>query len=81
MSRVVVDVRTINGCVTQLEQLDPEVVPAILACCNHGDCVNLDDMRLLMNEWSCNIDTLVAAIDATIDEHSFLEISGRQYIR
>ena len=75
---IIADVRTINGCVTQLEQLDPEVVPAILAC-NHGDRVTLEDLRLLMKEWSSNLDTLVAAIDATIDEHSFIEISGTQF--
>ncbi|KAK2171973.1 hypothetical protein NP493_1009g01008 [Ridgeia piscesae] len=69
-------VRTINGCVTQLEQLDPEIVPAILAVCHHGDRVTLEDVRLLTQEWTNNVELLVAAIDGTIDERSFIEISG-----
>ena len=73
---VVAGVRTINGCVTQLEQLDPEIVPAILAVCRHGDRVSLEDVRLLTQEWTNNVELLVAAVDGTIDERSFIEVSG-----
>ena len=74
-----IEVRVIHGCVRSLESLDPELVPATVAC--RRDINNraaLEHLRLLRREWSDNVKALVDVIDDLTDANIFISVSGRQ---
>ena len=67
----------IHGCVISLESLDPELVPATVAC--RRDIKNraaLEHLRLLRKEWSDNVKALVDVIDQLTDAKIFITVSG-----
>ena len=71
------EVRVIRSCVTQLERLDPELVPAILACQQHPhDKAGLDHLRLLKREWANSVDGMVNMLDEITDAKAFIKVSG-----
>ena len=73
------EVRVIHGCVRSLESLDPELVPATVAC--RRDINNraaLEHLRLLRREWSDNVKALVDVIDDLTDANIFISVSGKQ---
>ena len=60
-----------------MERLDPELVPATIAC--RSDIHNkgaLEHLRLLKHEWESTVKLLVATIDEIIDAKTFIDVSG-----
>ncbi|XP_064630098.1 uncharacterized protein LOC135488988 isoform X2 [Lineus longissimus] len=72
-------VRIIKTCVKQIEKLDPEILPATLAC--RKDCLDkgaLGHLRLLKREWTSDVESLVSTLDEMMDARIFLEVSERR---
>ena len=74
---VILGVRVIRSCLNHLEQLDPEIVPAVVACKDLDNRAAMEHLRLLKNEWQENMQLLLVAIDRIIDQRSFLVITGQ----
>lgn len=75
---LVLGVRVIRSCISLLEKLDPELVPATIAC--RSDMHNkgaVEHLRLLKKEWTNGTTTLVNCVDDIIDVQDFLTMSGR----
>ena len=58
-------------------RVDPEIIPAIMACSNHKeDQAAIEHLRLLKTEWTRALGVLVQTIDDLIDCKIFIEVSG-----
>lgn len=70
--------RVIRSCVKRLEKLDPEILPATIACRkDYLDKGAVEYLRLLKREWTNEVETLVNNIDDIIDPSMFIEVSGK----
>ena len=72
--------REIRSSVTQLERLDPELLPAVRACAMTDKSQtpgSTQHLKLLKREWTINVDLLIDNIDDVIDWQQFLEVSGK----
>lgn len=66
-----------RGCLRHLSSLDPELVPAITACCRHlGDEAAVQHLKLLKDEWFKTVQLLVANIDDMLDVNEFISVAG-----
>ena len=75
---ILVGVRDIRSCATQLEQLDPELVPACIACYkNRSNKVAVEHLRLLKKEWVNNVQAMMETIDELTDAKLFIQMSGK----
>ena len=71
------EVRTINNCLSVLDHIDPELIPAIRACrSSPGDQAAIEHLRLMKNEWISSLNVLVHTVDELVDGQMFIEISG-----
>ena len=67
-----------RGCLQQLERLDPELVPATLACRQSPeDQAARRHLRMLKVEWCRSLQLMLAAVDDVIDKVAFIRIAGR----
>ena len=61
----------------QLEQLLPEVIPAVSGVVSHrGNVAAIRQLKMLVQEWGKETATLVTALDSMTDPVFFLQISG-----
>ena len=74
---LILGVRVIRSCLQHLEQLDPEIVPAIFACKGLDNRAAMEHMRLLKTEWQENMQLLVTAIDRIMDQGLFLRVTSK----
>ncbi|XP_064615581.1 catenin alpha-2-like [Liolophura sinensis] len=75
-------VRRIRLCIHRLEQLDPEVVPAAVACLKSGgDRQAIQHMRLLKEEWRHEFEELLQVLDDMTDPRIFMDVSEEQLVQ
>lgn len=77
----VAGVNIIRNCVQRLELLDPEITPAVTALSqNPGDRGVTKHLKLLMKEWTFELNNLVRVIDEMIDPKMFILVSGKCFL-
>lgn len=72
------EVCAVRFSVHRLEQLDPVVLPAVLSAARRPVNVQaVRQLKLLVQEWTKEMDALIQALDSMTDPGIFLYISGR----
>jgi hypothetical protein len=75
-----IGVRIIRTCVCHLERLDPDIVPAALCMAKDQlDKMAVRHVKLLMKEWSFELNTLIQVLDEMTDPQIFLGVSGKYF--
>ncbi|KAK7479365.1 hypothetical protein BaRGS_00029443, partial [Batillaria attramentaria] len=72
-------VRSVKLAVSRLEQLHPEVVPAlrtVVRC--HSNVVAVRQLKGLVQEWESEMDTLVQGLDSMTDPAVFLQVTEQR---
>ena len=73
-------VRVIKGSVSRLEKIDPEVVPVTTTLARSPqDKVTVRRLKLLMKEWTFEMNTLLQVLDEMTDPKMFILVSGMLY--
>ena len=71
-------VRIIRSCVCHLERLDPDIVPAVLCMARDQlDKMAVRHVKLLMKEWSFELNNLMQVLDEMTDPQIFMGVSGK----
>ena len=61
-----------------MERLDPDIVPAAVNMAKNGcDKMSVKHLKLLMKEWSFEVNNLVQVLDDMTDPFLFMQVSGR----
>ncbi|CAH1257676.1 CTNNA1 [Branchiostoma lanceolatum] len=69
-------VRIVRSSIRQLESLDPEVQPTVLALCrNPSDKASVEHVKLVRREWFNEVNSLVAAVDEMLNTKEFMEVT------
>ena len=67
----------IRTSVYRLEKLDPEIVPACINISkNQQDKVSIKHLKLLMKEWTFELNNLLQVLDEMTDPKMFMLVSG-----
>ncbi|XP_019646308.1 PREDICTED: catenin alpha-1-like [Branchiostoma belcheri] len=69
-------VRIVRSSIRQLESLDPEVQPTVLALCrNPSDKASVEHVKLVRREWFNEVNSLVTAVDEMLNTKEFMEVT------
>ena len=72
------EVRAVKLATSRLEQLHPEVIPAIGAVARHpGNVAAVRHLKGLVQEWGNETEALVRALDSMTDPAVFLHVTGQ----
>ncbi|XP_076104056.1 uncharacterized protein LOC143072834 isoform X1 [Mytilus galloprovincialis] len=72
-------VRVIRTCVCHLERLDPDIVPAALCMARDQlDKMAVRHVKLLMKEWSFELNSLMQILDEMTDPQIFMAVSEKR---
>ena len=70
--------RAVKLATSRLEQLHPEVIPAIGAVARHpGNVAAVRHLKGLVQEWENETEALVRALDSMTDPAVFLHVTGQ----
>ena len=72
------EVRAVKLATSRLEQLHPEIVPAVAAVWrHHGNVAAIRNLKSLVQDWETETTALVQALDAMTDPTVFLSVTGQ----